>query len=386
MNREPAQRDTHGADLARLRSLTCAKWTWYGSDVLPAWVADMDFAPAPVVVDAVRALVDRGDFGYNFSAECQLASAFVEWQERRHGWTPDPRKLRTFCDVMQGVELALWLHTQPGDGVVVLTPIYPPFIKAVERSGRRMIDCPLDPDGWRLDRELLESLVDDKTTAILLCNPHNPTGRVFDADELGAIADVAERVDALVISDEVWGDVVFPGSKHLPFAALREGTAERTVTVTSAAKAFNLAGLRCAMAHFGHKGVRKRLHELPEHALGAVGSLAAEASLAAWTGGASWLEGTLAQLLARRDRLARWLAEELPEARYLEPQATYLAWLDLRALDLGADPAEVLRSKAQVALSPGPDFGKQGEGFARLNFATSAEIFEEILERLRAAI
>jgi cystathionine beta-lyase len=203
------------AELERLRALTCIKWSWHDDDVLPAWVADMDLPPAPVSVEAVRALVERGDFGYNMAAEFALPAAFADWQESSHGWRPAEKHTRVFCDVMQGVETALWLHTSPGDGVVVFTPIYPPFLGAVAKSKRRLRDCPLDPDGWRLDVERLERVVDSDTKAILLCNPHNPTGRALSRDELAAIAEVAERHDLLIISDEIWGDLAPVSYTHL---------------------------------------------------------------------------------------------------------------------------------------------------------------------------
>jgi cystathionine beta-lyase len=376
------QRPLLGVEIDRLRSLTCAKWTWHDPDVLPAWVADMDLPPVPAAVDAIRALVDRGDFGYNNAAECQLPAAFVAWQKRHFGWEPDERRVRVLCDVMQGVELALWLHTAPGDGVVVFTPVYPPFLKTVAKAGRRVVDCPLDREGWRLDPERLAAAVDDGTRAILLCNPHNPTGRVFTRDELGAIAEVAERHDLLVISDEIWADLRHPGAEHVPMALVNDEADARTVTITAASKSFNVAGLRCAVAHLGHAGLRRKIADVPSHVFGAVGSLSAEATLAAWTRGEPWLDAIRAQLTDQRDHLARRLAAEAPEVGFDLPEATYLAWLDFRQTALGPDPAAQLLETARVALSPGLDFGAAGEGFARLNFATTRPILDAILDRV----
>ena len=376
------------ADLERLRASTCIKWTWFDDDVIPAWVADMDFMPAPAILDAVRGLVDRGDFGYSWHAAKQLPEAFAAWEERRHGWRPDPERARIFCDVMQAVEAVLWLHTEPGDGVVLFTPVYHPFFPAITSTGRRIVDCPLDPHGWRIDPERLASVVsaDGGTRAILTCNPHNPTGRAFDAEELAAIAEVAERHDLLVVSDEIWCDVVHPGAKHIPIATLSDEVAARTVTISAASKAFNVAGLHCAMAHVGHDGLAAEFEKLPRHLLGAVGSPGAEATLAAWTAGESWLEQIRAHLTDQRDHLAARLAAELPSAGFQPPEATYLAWLDFRAAGLGDDPAEGLLQKARVALSNGPDFGEEGSGFARLNFATSRQLLDEMLDRIVAAI
>ena len=371
-----------GAELERLRALSCIKWTWHDPDVLPAWVADMDLPPAPASVEAVRALVDRGDFGYNMTAESKLATAFVDWQEARHGWRPSEEHVRVFCDVMQGVETALWLHTSPGDGVVVFTPVYPPFLRSVSKSGRRIVECALDPMAWRLDPERLAASIDAGTKAILLCNPHNPTGRVFARDELAAIAEVAERHDLLVISDEIWADLTHPGARHIPMALVGEEVAARTVTLNAASKSFNLAGLRCAIAHFGHTGVEQAMKDIPSHVFGAVGSPGAEATLAAWTRSAPWLSATKEHLTAQRDHLAARLADELPEIGFSVPEATYLAWLDMRAYGLGDDPAKPLLERARVALSSGLDFGHLGAGFARLNFATSRELLDAILDRI----
>ena len=380
--------EVSSADLGRLRASECIKWTWFDDDVIPAWVADMDFMPAPVIRQAVQGLVDRGDFGYSWHAARQLPEAFADWEERRHGWRPDPERVRIFCDVVQALEAVLWLHTKPGDGVVLFTPVYHPFFPAVTSTDRRVVDCPLDPDGWRIDPERLESVVraDPRTRAILTCNPHNPAGRVFDAQELAAIAEVAERHDLLIVSDEIWCDVVHPGFKHIPIAALSDEAAARTVTISAASKAFNIAGLHCAVAHIGHAGVAKELETLPGHLLGAVGSPGAEATLAAWTAGEPWLDEVRAHLTAQRDHLAARLAAELPAVRFAPPDATYLAWLDFRGLGLGEDPAAALLERARVALSTGGDFGAEGAGFARLNFATSRRLLDEILDRIVTAV
>ncbi len=373
-------------ELERLRSLTCAKWNWFDADVIPAWVADMDLPPVPAAVDAVRQLTERGDFGYNFSAHGCLPDTYATWETRRHGWSPDPVRTRLFCDVLQAVDVALWLHTKPGDGVVIFTPVYPPFFPAITGGDRRVIDCPLDPEGWRLDAQVLRDTVDESTTAILMCNPHNPTGRAFTAQELTAIAQVAEEHDLLVISDEIWADLVYAPAKHVPFASLSDAAAARTVTISAASKAFNLAGLRCAVAHLGSDAMLAAYDALPRHLLGGPGSPGAAATLAAWTDGGPWLDETRVHLVAMRDHALARLAAELPEVRVVSPEATYLMWLDFRALGLGDDPAAWLLEHARVGLSAGPDFGPHGAGFARLNFATTEGILDELLDRIVAAV
>jgi cystathionine beta-lyase len=371
---------------AELRSLTGIKWTKHPADVMPAWVADMDLAPPQFAVDAVKDLADRGDFGYNLTAVNQLPELFQSWQDRHHGWRPELEEIRAFDDVLQVIAQSIWMHTEPGDGIVLLTPIYPPFIKAVEGAGRTVVDVPLDTDGWRLNHATLAAAIDENTSAILLCSPHNPTGRVFDAEERQAIADVVVANDLLLISDEVWADLTHPGTAHAPMATVNDEVAARTVTISSASKAFNLAGLRCAMAHIGHPALRAEFDRLPPHFLGAVSSPGAEACLQCWTVGEPWLAETKSFLTERRDHLARRVKEELPEVPFLLPEATYLAWLDFSVFDLPDEPREWLFGHAKVALSPGPDFGHRGNGFVRINFATSETLLDELLDRIVGAI
>lgn len=373
---------TRDTDLARLRSLTGIKWNHYGDDVLPAWVADMDLPPAPVCVDAIRALLDRGDLGYSFAAAARIPEVFAQRQKTRFGWTPDVEHTRLFCDVLQAVELSLWAHTKPGDGVVLLTPVYQPFYSAIESAKCRLVDVPLDAPAWVLDAERLEAAIDATTRVLLLCNPHNPTGHALRIEELHALADIAERHDLLVISDEIWSDLVFAPARHIPFASVSPEAAARTVTITAASKAFNLAGMCCAVGHLGHEGVAAAVKALPRHLLGAVSSPGAEATLAAWTLGDGWLEATRAHLQANRDHLATRLARELSQVGVAVPEATYLAWLDFRALGWGDDPAAVLLERARVGLSDGAQFGSAGAGFARLNFATTAELLDEMIDRI----
>lgn len=373
-----------GAELERLRSLTGIKWSRDDGDLLAAWVADMDLAPCPVAVDAVQAIVDRRDFGYNRHAAAQIPEAFAQWQERQHGWSPDVEELLPFSDVLHAIDMALWLHTQPGDGIVLLTPIYPPFIRAVEHGGRRLIDCPLDPDGWRLNKATLENCIDDRTTAILMCNPHNPTGRAFSRPELEAVAEVAEAHDLLILSDEIWGDLLHPGATHIPMPLVSPEAAARTITISAASKSFNLAGLRTAVAHIGHGELAEKFAALPSHARGGLSTPGAEATLACWTNGAPWLAAVKDHLTAQRDHLAERLASDLPHVGFQPPEATYLNWLDFNRMGLGEEPAATLQQKAGVVMSPGSDFGHRGNGWVRLNVATSRPILDAILDRIVA--
>lgn len=379
-------------DLARLRGLDGIKWSRYPDDVLACWVADMDLPTAPAVAEAVRALADRCDFGYSFAAMAALPQAWHEWLSRRHGWSPGAEGIRLFTDVLQVVELALWAGTEPGDGVVLLTPVYPPFFGCITSAGRRVVSCPLEPGTWRLDAEWLEAAVTGglegggRVSAILICNPHNPTGRAFAADELTAVAEVARRHDLLVVSDEIWADVVYRGARHIPFESLPAAEGVRVVTAFAASKAFNIAGLRCAAGHIADPVAEAALAALPGHMLGAVSTPGAAATLAALTLGELWLAEIVAFLGDQRDHLAARVTAELPGVRMALPEGTYLAWLDMRAYDLGDDPAAWLLEHARVALNPGPDFGEHGQGFVRLNFATTRAVLDEAVDRIVAAL
>ena len=373
------------ASIDSLRRRRGIKWTKFGDAVLAAWVADMDFDPPSHVVDAMSKMLEDGDLGYSAAVD-DLPDAFVAWQQRHHGWTPDPGRIQTFTSVLQALEVVLWNCTAPGDGVVVFTPIYHPFLHAIADSGRRLVDVPLGPDGWRLDADRLAAAIDPTTRLVLLCNPHNPVGRVFDTPELAAVAEVAEQHDLLVISDEIWGDITYDVDHRVLADVAPDQLAGRLVTLGSASKSFGLAGLRCAVAHVDHPPLSERFAQMPRHLYGAPSTIGVEGTLAAWTHGDDWLADTRQRLAARRQQLAQRVADDLPGVSLDQPDGTYLAWLDFRAAGIGDDPAEWLLAHAGVALSPGPQFGTGGDGFARINFATSADILDQILDRIAEAL
>ncbi len=355
----------------RCRERVGVKWAKHGAPVIPSFVADMDFDPPPAVVDALRGHLDRGDLGYGPFSDA-LAPVYAAWQQRHHGWTPEITKVRPFTSALHALEVALWNTSRPGDGVVVFTPIYYPFLDAIADSGRRLVDVPLDPDGFRIDAHRLDAAIDDATRIILLCNPHNPTGRIFDADELAAVADVAERYALLVIADEIWGDLALPDSSFTPAAISDERFAGRLVTLGSASKTFNLAGLRTAVAHVDHAPLTAVLDSMPGHHQGSPSTLGITGTVAAWTECDDWLRDVRAAIAARHEQLAGRLAADLQGISYRPPQATYLAWLDLstheRAGELGDDPAGWLLEHAGVALAYGRKYGTGGSGHALDSF------------------
>lgn len=365
-------------DVDLLRQRAGAKWH-RPAGRLAAWVADMDFPVAPAIRDRLHELLDpvTGDLGYPDwlrPVRSPLPELFVERMGQRYRWDVEIDRVVELADVVQGVQMAVHHLTRPGDGVVLHTPAYPPFFAAVEGLGRRVVRVPwpFDPD------RLAVAMAEPGVRVLLLCHPHNPTGHVFGRDELERMAALAERHDITVVSDEIHADLTHAPARHLPFAALDAEVATRTVTLTSASKAFNLAGLRWAALHAGSDDMLGALRSLPDHYLGAPNLPAVVATEAAWTAGDGWLTAVLAVLDENRRRLVDLLAARLPEVEYRMPAATYLAWLDCRRLGWGDDPSAEFTRRG-VELSPGPSFGHEGIGHVRLNFATSPGVLGQIL-------
>lgn len=376
-------------DIRALRQRRGKKWSTYGPDVLPAWVADMDFPVAPPIERRLREVMAGSDFGYPADDHPQrLVELLVRRSAERHQWTVDPAHVEVIADVVQGVQMCLEMYTRPGQGASILTPIYPPFLNACAAMQRRADCCTLVPgtDGFEIDWDRLEASVDADTRVLLLCNPHNPTGRVFTRTELMGLAELALRHDLVVVADEIHADLVLDGRSHIPFASLGPELEARTVTLTSATKAFNIAGLRCAMMVFGSEALHAPYRAGPRFARGAAGSLGMYAAEVAWSECDDWLAQLVRHLEGNRDRIGAFLAEHLPAVRYLPPQATYLAWLDCRALGLGDELWRTILDKGRLALNDGRDFGDGGRECVRLNFATSTELLEDALDRLRRAL
>ncbi|HKA49374.1 MAG TPA: aminotransferase class I/II-fold pyridoxal phosphate-dependent enzyme, partial [Candidatus Dormibacteraeota bacterium] len=277
-----------------MRARRGIKWKRYGETVLPAFIADMDFAVAEPVQSAVRRIVDQQDYGYYHREDLDgLESAFAERMRVRFGWEPTPERTLPITDLLQGIAAALVAFSEPGDGVLVQTPIYPPFLSGIDGTGRRRVLNPMLDSGSRLvvDADGLLRVVDDRTRVVLLCNPHNPSGRAFEREELEAIGRVAVERDLVIVSDEIHCDLVYPGGRHIPTGSLGGEIAARTVTVNSATKGFNIAGLRCAVIHFGSDELHERFRRaIPERLLGGVNAIGIDATIAAWRQGQPWLD------------------------------------------------------------------------------------------------
>jgi cysteine-S-conjugate beta-lyase len=377
-------------DRAWLAAKPGAKWARCAEHgQLAAWVADMDMPPAAVITDRLQALVAGGDLGYPDWRDphgSPLRELFAARMAQRYGWHVEPGHCQELNDVVQGIQMMLHLGSEPGDGVVLHLPSYPPFLKSIESMHRRLEPLParLDATGWVFDLDALDATLRERPSRVLmLCHPHNPTGRVFARPELERLAAIAEEHDLLVVSDEIHAELVYEPHGHVPFASVSAQAAARTVTITSASKAFNLAGLRWAIAHIGPSWLRDRLHALPNHLFGVPNLTAVAATTAAWTEGEPWREALVRHLDANRAHLAQSIHDRLPGIVHVPPEATYLAWMDCRALGWAEEPAERFAAGG-VRLSPGADFA--APGFARLNFATSPAVLDDIVERMAAVV
>lgn len=365
------------------------KWSRPGPDAVPAWVADMDFAPCPPVAAAIAGLVERGDLGYPDWDTTPLAEPFAERMGRLHGWHLDPAEVRHVSDLIQAFAVTVELGSRPGDAVAAHVPNYPPFLAQMAGMDRPLVGLPMEPDGasWSFDAERLEADVVRRGVRVLLVvNPHNPTGRVLTRTELEALAAVACRHDLLVLADEIHAELIYDGRSHVPIASLDAEIAARTVTMGSASKSFNLAGLRTGVVHVGPGALRQAWDRLPSHFLGSPNVAGVEATLAAWSDGDPWLAALRRHLGSQRDHLGSRLAE-LPGVSWRPPEGTYLAWLDCRQAPVGdEEPAAFFRRRARVELNSGPDYGPGGQGHARLNFATGRAILDEIVDRMRDSL
>ena len=371
-----------------LRARTSAKWRLYDADVLPLPVAEMDYPLAEPIAYALHRAIDRSDTGYS-SLGPAVADAFRGFASTRFGWEPDPDRVTCTADVSMGLVEILRQAISPGDRVIVTSPIYPPFFDLVTEAGGVVEEIALlggIRDGWSFDLPGIEAAFAAGARAMLLCNPHNPTGWVPAREDLAPIADLAAGFGATILSDEVHGPLAQPATPYTPFLTVSDAAREHGVAVTAATKAFNIAGLKAALILTASERGDRLRDAMPYEVSWRMSHFGAIATIAAFTEGGHWLDGVLGSLDDNRRLLADLLEEELPGVGYRVPDATYLAWLDLTALGWGDDPATVALERARVALLGGPAFGADvGRGHARLNFACSPEVLAEAITRLADA-
>jgi cystathionine beta-lyase len=346
----------------------------------------MDFDVAEPVKAALLDAVEREDFGYTAADLTELTTACADFLAEAHGWIVPPTRIFPVADVLVGIAGALDVLMPSRGGIVVPTPAYPPFFEIVALGGRDVVQVPLtDDERPALDLDAIAAALDRGAGAVLLCNPHNPTGRAFGPDELARLAHVVERHRARVIADEVHAPLVYPGSRHVPYATVSTAAAEHSVTVTSASKAWNIPGLKCAQVVTTNHADAARWRELPVFKVAGPTQLGVAASVAAYRSGGPWLRDVVAYLDGNRHRLAELVAAELPGVSYRVPDATYLAWLDCTGLGID-DPATFFLHEARVALNDGPAFGAGYEPYVRLNFATSGALLERIVRAMGRAV
>ncbi|MCR4410733.1 MAG: PatB family C-S lyase [Candidatus Saccharicenans sp.] len=358
-------------------------------EVIPMWVADMDFPAPPEVVDAVIRRAQHGAYGYPFIPR-SFWSAIINWMKVRHNWEIKREWLSRCHGVVPALNICVQTYTAPGDKIIVQSPVYYPFFSAVENNGRRVVSNPLrfDNGTWRMDFDDLKNKIDRRTRVLILCSPHNPVGRVWRKEELEKLAEICLKHELLIISDEIHAEHVYRGHKHIPIASISPEIATRTITLTAPSKAFNIAGLTTSLVIIPNQRLlnlyKTQLDNLGLTVNNIFGLVALEA---AYTQGADWLDQLMAYLEDNMDFARNYFEEKIPQIKFLKPEGTYLALLDCRALGLPQKELnEFFLKKARVYFDEGPVFGPELEGFERMNLACPRVTLVEALHRIEKAV
>ena len=377
------RRDTHS-----LKWDYC-KQTFGLDDVIPMWVADMDFPAPDAVVEAIEARAHHPIYGY-VSVPDSFWGAAAEWLTQRHGWSVEPGWFSRSPGVVPALSMCVNAFTQPGDKVVVQTPVYYPFYWAVENNGRRIVRNPLRLSGTRyeMDLDALEASIDARTRMIILCSPHNPVGRVWTREELERLGEICVRHDLLVLSDEVHMDLVYQGHRHVPFASLSPQLAERTITCVAPSKTFNVAGLSTSLVVTKSPSLLARYNaQLTASGLGIAALFGVVGLEAAYRQGGPWLDELLPYLEGNRDLVERFIRERIPSLGFIRPEGTYLALIDCRQLGMDQRSLDDFFLRvARVYFDTGTLFGEECRGFQRINFACRRATLVEALERIERAV
>jgi len=375
--------------LEHLTGVVGKKWTTF-PDCIGAFIAEMDFGTAPEVIEALRETVDNGFFGYLPDAlEAGLAKAAAGWYAAHTDWRVPAERIHSMPDVLKGLEITLRHFAPKGGKVIVPTPAYMPFLMLPERLDREQIEVPmLQVNGrWEYDLDALDAAFAAGGEVLILCNPHNPIGRVLTREEMEAISEVVARHDGRVFSDEIHAPIIYPGQRHVPYASVSEAAANHTITAIAASKAWNLAGLKCAQIVLSNDADTDAWESSgaawTAHGASTLGVIA---SIAAFNNGQGWLDGVVEYLDGNRRVLGDLLAELLPGVKYTMPEGTYLTWLDFTGLDLGCDLAPFFRDKARVAVTDGNACGEVGSGCVRFNIAMPRPLLEQAVRQMATAI
>lgn len=376
------------------RPTDSVKWNEYDKDILPLWVADMDFPVAEPVQRALESRIRHGVFGYPAIHQAPetvipLKAVLMERMQSLYNWRVKPEEILFLPGVIVGLNLTSHAVATAGGNALVQTPVYPPFLSIAANANMQRKDALLaqGADGYyEIDWEAFESGIDDQTRLFILCNPHNPFGRVWRKEELECMADICLRRGVTICSDEIHCDLIFKGHKHIPIAAIDEEISRSTVTLMSATKTFNIAGLQCSFAIIQDEELRNKFVQSMQGLVMWVNLVGLTAALAAYRDGGEWLEQVLVYLQGNRDFLHEYVKAELPQIKMVTPEGTYLAWLDCRQSGIEGNPYNFFLQEARVALNDGVKFGQGGEGFVRLNFACTRAVLKEALSRMKASL
>jgi cysteine-S-conjugate beta-lyase len=362
----------------------------FGSDdLIPMWVADMDFRTPSFITNAIRKRAEHEVFGYTYRDESYFAS-IVSWLQRRQQWRVKPEWILFCPGVVPALNLATLAFTSPGDEIIVQPPVYPPFFSAVTANGRKLVSNQLmrRRSRYLIDFEALRSCITPRTKMLILSHPHNPVGRVWNMCELRQLTEICTRNNIIILSDEIHSDLVLPGSQHIPLASVSEEAAAITVTCIAPSKTFNIAGLSTSSVIISDEALRKKFTGMVESIhIGNGNIFGNEASVAAYTHGDEWLDELLEYIAGNIEFTINYLIDRVPLIRPVTPEATYMIWLDCTEMGMsGAELAHFFTYEARVGLNEGSTFGEGGEGFMRMNLACSRSLVEEALGRIEKAV
>ncbi len=375
----------------RRKNFNRTKWTWYEKDILPMWVADMDFPAPKPILDALHKAVDHGVLGYEIPG-LVLQETVAARMDRLYSWKVKPESVLPVTGIVSGFTVAARAFCSPKKGVAIQTPVYNEFHQVKNNVGIPQLDIPFVKNvegnliSYEIDWDLFEKRV-KKAGIFLLCNPHNPLGIIFSRKELTRMAEICIRNKLLIVSDEIHSEVLLDGNTFTPMAKISSEVAQNTITLVAPSKTFNVPGLFCGFAIIPNKDLRERYEAERSHLSMHVASIGLHAARAAFSGKCdSWLAELQEYLTANRNFMLEYVTRYMPDVRTTVPAATYLGWLDFTQTDIEGSPYEFFKDKARVALSEGKIFGNEGAGHVRLNFGTSRKTLEQGLERMRKAL
>jgi cystathionine beta-lyase len=376
------------------RPTDSVKWNHFEEDVLPLWVADMDFPVAEPIQRALSDRIDHGIFGYpdvfsDHGLFMDLKQVIIERLENLYNWKVTAEEILPLPGVLVGLSLTCLALAAPGGNVLVQTPVYPPFLRIPRDAGMERHDAMLEcrSDGYyEIDWDKFEAGINKRTRLFILCNPHNPVGRVFRQDELEHMAESCLKHGVIICSDEIHCDLLFKGKKHVPIASLDKQIAKNTITLMAPTKTFNIAGLQSAFAIVQNQDLRKKLEQTMRGLVMWINLIGLTATIAAYRHGQEWLDQVLHYLESNRDYVFNFVRDQMPALQMVKPEGTYLAWIDCRGSGIKGNPCEYFIKEARVAFNDGATFGSGGEGFIRLNFACSWVVLSQALERMKAVM